>query len=531
VVAVVNKMQKLVVIVFILFLHSCVKNITVIDNNTKKNNETYSKSVKKEQNLSKSIKTANLKKHKVYQNLWDEITDNLTLYEYTKKDIFWHTKWFVENPQYLTRVSKRAKLYLKLVLDEVKKQGLPYEIALLPIIESAYYPFAYSHGTASGIWQFIPSTGKLYGLKQDFWIDERRDPIRSTKAAIAYLKSLHKLFKGDWYHAIAAYNSGPGRVKKAIEKNRKLGKPTDFWNLKLPKETIGYVPRLLAVANIFKNPQKYNQIISPVEDKKVIGEVLLKSQLDLAVISKWSGISIDEVYRLNSGLNRWATPNSRYHLILPIEKVNSFREKLNNYPKSKRIKWVRHKVKSGDSILYLAKKYSVSPKIIKELNKLNSNNIVKGKYLIIPVAGKDYSYYSHSQDQLTKKRIGKSGKKVMHTVKKGDSLWDISRKYGVSVKRIIKWNNLPSRTIINQGDVLVIWQKNPLKTSNLLKTIKTKNNITKTVTYTIKKGDSLSKIADKFKVKVSEITKLNKITANKVLKIGKKLKIKVDIKK
>jgi membrane-bound lytic murein transglycosylase D len=249
------------------------------------------------------------------------------------------------------------------------------------------------------------------------------------------------------------------------------------------------------------------------------------------VISKWSGISIDEVYRLNSGLNRWATPNSRYHLILPIEKVNSFREKLNNYPKSKRIKWVRHKVKSGDSILYLAKKYSVSPKIIKELNKLNSNNIVKGKYLIIPVAGKDYSYYSHSQDQLTKKRIGKSGKKVMHTVKKGDSLWDISRKYGVSIKRIIKWNNLPSRTIINQGDVLVIWQKNPLKTSNLLKTIKTKNNITKTVTYTIKKGDSLSKIADKFKVKVSEITKLNKITANKVLKIGKKLKIKVDIKK
>jgi stress-induced morphogen len=193
VVAVVNKMQKLVVIVFILFLHSCVKNITVIDNNTKKNNETYSKSVKKEQNLSKSIKTANLKKHKVYQNLWDEITDNLTLYEYTKKDIFWHTKWFMENPQYLTRVSKRAKLYLKLVLDEVKKQGLPYEIALLPIIESAYYPFAYSHGTASGIWQFIPSTGKLYGLKQDFWIDERRDPIRSTKAAIAYLKSLHKI--------------------------------------------------------------------------------------------------------------------------------------------------------------------------------------------------------------------------------------------------------------------------------------------------------------------------------------------------
>jgi membrane-bound lytic murein transglycosylase D len=544
VVAVESKMQKFVIVFFIVFLHSCVDNNTIVDKNNNKNqyknkqkqdDKKLEKTTKKNINNKKLVAKTTIKKQKKqtnnYKNLWNEITNNLTLNEYKQKDIFWHVKWFKDNPAYLTRISKRAKPYLKMVLDEVKKQGLPYEIALLPIVESAYHPFAYSHGTASGMWQFIPSTAKLYGLKQNFWIDERRDPIRSTKAAISYLKSLHKFFKGNWYHAIAAYNSGPGRVKKAIEKNRKLGKPTDFWNLKLPKETVGYVPRLLAVAELFKNPQKYNQTITQISSKTVIGEVLLKSQLDLAVIAEWSGISIKKIYKLNSGLNQWATPNHRYHLILPIAKVNSFREKLKNYPKSKRIKWVRHKVKSGDSILYLAKKYSVSTKVIKELNKLNSNNIVKGKYLIIPVAGKDYSYYSHSQDQLTQKRLGKSGKKVIHTVKKGDSLWDISRKYGSSVKQIIKWNNLPSKTIINQGDVLVIWQKNPLKTSNLLKTIQTKNNIKKSITYTTRSGDNLSKIATKFKVRVEDIAKLNSLKINDSLKIGKKLKIEIDIKK
>jgi membrane-bound lytic murein transglycosylase D len=515
----------LVICIAILFLHAC--SIS----------KQESISVKEDVNTSKIQHNNTPHKqhiqysHKKYHNLWDEITDNLTLYEYTEKDIFWHLKWFKENPAYLTRVSKRATPYLKIVLDEVKKQGLPYEIALLPIVESAYQPFAYSHGTASGMWQFIPSTAKLYGLKQNFWIDERRDPIRSTKAAISYLKSLHKFFKGNWYHAIAAYNSGPGRVKKAIEKNKKLGKPTDFWNLTLPAETVGYVPRLLAVAEIFKNPQKYNQTITPVSNKTVLGEVLLKSQLDLAVVSHWSGLPIEEIYKFNAGLNQWATPNGRYHLILPIEKVTDFRRKLTYYPKEKRITWVRHKVKTGDSILSLAQKYGTSPQTIKEVNKLSSNTIVKGKYLIIPVAGKESSYYTHSKQTRTQNREQKTGKKIIHIVKKGDTLWDISRKYKVSVKDIIRWNHLPSKVIINKGDRLIIWQKNKLNTQRLLSAMQTKNNILKTITYTVKKGDNLSTIATKFKVNIKNIATLNGLNIGDVLKIGKKLTIQIDIKK
>ena len=465
----------------------------------------------------------------MYNNLWDEISDNHTLHNYQDSDLFWHIKWFKDSPSYLNRVSKRAKTYLKIVLDEVKKQGVPYEIALLPIVESAYYPFAYSHGTASGMWQFIPSTGKLYGLKQNFWIDERRDIILSTRAAIAYLVSLHKFFKGDWYHAIAAYNSGPGRVKKAINKNKKLGKPTDFWNLDLPKETVGYVPRLLAVAKLIKYPHKYNQTINEVSNKEVVGEVLIKSQLDLALVSKWSGLSIEEIYKLNAGLNKWATPDSRYHLILPIEKVNKFRETLKKYPKNKRIKWVRHKIKSGESLASLAKKYTTSKENIKKTNKLTSNKIITGKYLIIPIPGKDVSYYNFSQSQQSQNRVLKNAKKVIHIVQKNDSLWKIARKYSVTIKNIIKWNHLPSKTIINIGDKINIWQKNKVVLNGLNKAIQLKNNITRKISYTTKSGDNLSTIAKKFGVKITNLAKWNNLNLNKPLKINQKLKIIINI--
>ena len=160
---------------------------------------------------------------------------------------------------YLTRISERAQPYLYLVVSEVEKEGLPIEIALLPIIESDYYPFSFSHGTAVGLWQFIPSTGELYGLDQDWWYEDRRDVLASTRAAVKYMKDLNKLFDGDWLLSIAAYNAGPGRVQKAIKINAENGQETDFWHLNLPKETKRYVPKLLALAKVVKDPSRYNQ--------------------------------------------------------------------------------------------------------------------------------------------------------------------------------------------------------------------------------------------------------------------------------
>ena len=198
-------------------------------------------------------------------NLWNYIASHQELVIENHPRILEQIDWYQKHPDYLTRISKRAQPYLYLVVSEVEKEGLPIEIALLPIVESDYYPFSFSHGTAVGLWQFIPSTGKLYGLDQDWWYEDRRDVLASTRAAVKYMKDLNKLFNGDWLLSIAAYNAGPGRIQQAIKVNLEKGEETDFWHLSLPKETTRYVPKLIALAKIVKNPSRYNQNLLKIE--------------------------------------------------------------------------------------------------------------------------------------------------------------------------------------------------------------------------------------------------------------------------
>lgn len=463
------------------------------------------------------------------KDLWRHISNGDTLKARNQRDLYWHIKWFKENPDYLTRVTKRAEPYLHLVVQEVEKAGLPIELALLPIVESAYYPFSYSHGTASGLWQFIPDTGRLYGLKQNYWVDERRSVIRSTRAAVAYLKNLHTLFKGDWLLAIASYNSGPGRVQKAVKKNKARGRKADFWNISLPAETRGYVPRLLAVAELIKNPHKYNQTISPVANKPKLESVFVYSQLDLSLISEWTGLSLNEIYTLNPDLNRWATPDtSRYELLLPIEKVADFKKSRRNYPKQKQLSYKHYTVKSGDNLNKLAKKFNSSVAYIKSINNIKNTQIKLGQKIIIPIPRKAKDYYSLSKEQRKVQRFNsqKHGKKITHKVTKGESLWVISNRYDVPVDSIIKWNHLSNATKgLQIGKQLIIWQMQKTKASQLKHLTKTGVNVKRTIFYRVRSGDNLSVIAYKFGVRVSQLRQWNKLPINKPLKIGKKLKI------
>ena len=462
-------------------------------------------------------------------DLWRRISKGNTLKPRSQKDLYWHIKWFKDNPNYLTRVSKRAQPYLHLVVREVEKAGLPIELALLPIVESAYYPFSYSHGTASGLWQFIPDTGKLYGLKQNYWVDERRSVIRSTRSAVKYLKNLHALFKGDWLLAIAGYNSGPGRVQRAIAKNKAKGRKTDFWNISLPKETKGYVPRLLAVAELIKNPRKYGQTITFIANEPKLESVYVYSQLDLSLISQWTGLSLDKLYMLNPDLNRWATPDvSRYELLLPIEKVASFKKARAAYPKKKQLNYKRYTIKSGDSLNKLAKKFNSSVAYIKNINHIEGLKIRHGEKIIIPIPKKSKDYYSLSKDQRTERRLNsqKHGKKFIHKVIKGENLWLISNRYDVPVESIIKWNNLSNTTKgLQIGQKLIIWQVLKVKASKLKDLTKIGVKVKRTINYRIRAGDNLSVIAHKFGVRVSQLRKWNKLSIKKSLKIGKKLKI------
>ncbi|KAA0446406.1 MAG: LysM peptidoglycan-binding domain-containing protein, partial [Candidatus Thioglobus sp.] len=344
-----------------------------------------------------------------------------------------------------------------------------------------------------------------------------------------YLKNLHTLFKGDWLLAIASYNSGPGRVQRAVKRNKARGKKADFWNIDLPEETKGYVPRLLAVAELIKNPHKYNQTITPVANKPKLESVFVYSQLDLSLIAEWTGLSLDEIYTLNPDLNRWATPDTpRYELMLPIEKVAQFKQARRHYPKQKQLSYKHYTVKSGDSLNKLASKFNSSIDYIKSINNIKKSRIKLGQKIIIPIAKKAKDYYSLSESQRKNQRQNskKYGKKIIHKVAKGESLWVISNRYDVPMDSIIKWNHLSNATKgLQIGEKLLIWQVQKTKASKL-KNLSSKGvNIKRTIFYRVRSGDSLSKIAHKFSVRISQLRKWNKLLAGKPLKIGKKLKI------
>jgi membrane-bound lytic murein transglycosylase D len=383
---------------------------------------------------------------------------------------------------------------------------------LLPIVESAYYPFSYSHGTASGLWQFIPSTGKLYGLKNNWWYDGRRDVLASTKAAVRYLKNLNKLFKGDWLLTIAAYNSGPGRVQRAVRNNKAQGKPTDFWHLKLPEETKGYVPRLLAVAELIKHPEKYGQTITPVANQQAVQAIKLNTQFDLALIADWAELELKTLHTLNPGLKRWATPNKNtYMLLLPNKNMGLFKQAMRDNPNIERLGWTRHKVKSGDNLSKIARKYRAIVDQIISVNNLQNSLIKVGDYLIVPIARKKSDEYVLSEYQRGKipPSRDRSKSKVIHNVESGDNLWRIAKRYQVSVENLIKWNLIKRPNMLKLGRKLVIWQTKAKKDFSLVTTLGI--NINRKVSYRVKRGDNLSLIANKFGVNVKQIKQWNKL--------------------
>ncbi|MGS2721274.1 LysM peptidoglycan-binding domain-containing protein [Paraglaciecola aestuariivivens] len=459
------------------------------------------------------------------KDIWQRVRNQLSFEISDNPRIAAQRNWYLKHPSYMQRVAKRAKPFLHLIVEQIEQHNMPMELVLLPIVESAFDPFAYSHGRAAGMWQFIPSTGKRFGMKQTWWYDGRRDVLASTQGAINYLTYLQQMFDGNWLHALAAYNSGEGRVQRAIKKNKKAGKSTDFWALDLPKETRAYVPKLLALADILANSESYNFDWPKIENVPFTQEVTIGSQIDLALAADMAGLSVKELHALNPGFNRWATdPNGPFNLLLPINKVSQFTEALEKTDDKQRLNWVRHKVKSGDSLLKLANQYHTTTEIISNVNELKSSVIIAGDYLIIPVALKSLESYSLSQEQrLAKTQARKSGSyKLQHTVKSGDTFWDLSRTYKVNLRQLAKWNGMAPTDTLRPGKKLVVWVNNVSSNQR-------QDAVMRTLTYTVRNGDSLAKIANKFKVKLSDLQKWNQSKLKKYLQPGQKLQIFVDV--
>ncbi|MBU2875151.1 lytic transglycosylase [Marinobacter salexigens] len=465
-------------------------------------------------------------------DMWNRLRAGFLLdHDVDNKRVRDQLSWYAKHPGYINRVVERGSRYLHHIVNETEKRGLPAEFALLPIVESAFDPFAYSHGRAAGLWQFIPSTGKYFGLTQSWWHDDRRDVIAATDAALTYLDRLSNRFGGDYTLALAAYNSGGGTVSSAMRRNRKSNKPQDFWSLQLPKETRHYVPKLIALAKIFDDPEAYGINLPPLKDEPYFDIVDTGGQLDLAQAAQLAGVDIDEIYLLNPSYNRWATsPDGPHRLLVPHQNAEMFRTALANIEPGKRVSWRNYVVRSGDSLNTISRKFSTTPAVLQQVNNLNSDLIRIGQRLMIPSASKNTDAYALSASKRLERKQEKkrSGSKLRYTVRRGDTFWDIAREHRVSVRQVAAWNGMAPGDPLIPGKELVIWSKTAQPALASSGSTRGKAMVRK-VGYRVRKGDSLALIANRFSVNVRDIASWNDLNTSRYLQPGQSLILYVDI--
>lgn len=459
-------------------------------------------------------------------DLWHQMRAHFGLPDQDNKRIRTHRNWYIRHPDYLRRVTQRAKPYAWYIHRQIRKRNMPAEIALLPIVESAYDPFAYSHGRAAGLWQFIPATGKRFGLHQDWWYDGRRDIVDSTTAALDYLAYLQRRFKGDWLLALAAYNSGEGTVFKAQRRNRRKGRPTGFWDLDLPRETREYVPKLIALKQLVNTPRAYKVKLEPLPARPRFQIIDTEAQIDLAIAADLADMPLDLLYRFNPGFNQWATPPEGPHrLLIPTEHAHTFHQAIADLPPAARLRWVRHKIGRGETLGAIARRYQTTVAALQQANDLHSSAIRSGQHLLVPVASKGKESYTLSAQQRLqrKKSRDRGGQRTEHVVGSGDTLWELSRSYRISVRKLASWNGMAPGDTLRVGQKLVIWTKSTRAAHPGAKV--------RPVHYTVRRGDSLSRIASRFRVTVSQLRKWNGLPTDNHLRPGQRLKLYVDVTK
>lgn len=457
------------------------------------------------------------------RNLWQRIKNGFGMPEVQSPFTSTHESWYASRPDYVKRMISRSQRYLYHIVEEVEKRGMPSEIALLPMIESAFNPQAYSRSHASGIWQFVPATGKHFGLKQNWWVDNRRDVMAATDAALNYLQKLHVMF-GSWDLALAAYNAGEGTVMRAIERNRKKGLPTDYQSLNLPPETKNYVPKLQAVKNIVANPQQYGLEIQPIPDQPYFTTVAAPSQIDAHLAAKLAGISFEEFSSLNPEYNRPVLTSSTgsHEILLPIGADQTFVENLASYDKPL-VSWQTYYAKRGERQEAIARKFGISLAQLRNVNDLPARSKLGApRPLLVPAQGnRDNTLLNEATlEEATKVEAPTSKADVRrHTVRKGDTLAGIAKQYGLSSRQLIIINHLKSDRL-KIGQTLMIRPNTP----NLAKVqVGNKETVIRRH-YVVRHGDTLTSIARKFNVAANDLQRWNNLNSTHLVP-GKKLKI------
>ena len=422
----------------------------------------------------------------IEDDVWQRIRNGFAMSEMNSPLIVKHQTWYASRPDYMARMTERAQRYLYFIIEEVERRGMPTEIALLPMIESAFHPGAYSVARASGIWQFIPSTGKNFGMQQNWWYDGRRDIVSATNGALDYLQKLHDMF-GDWELALAAYNCGENAVQRAQQRNRKRGLPTNYASLKLPKETRNYLPKLLAVKNIINNPDRFGLVLQPIANRPYFAPVVTARHIDVKLAAELADVTLDEFLALNPAHNRPVILQENADvLLLPVGKVETFRTNLENYSEPL-VSWQAYKSKKGERLDKLAPKFGLSLASLRSINGLSPlAKLSNGQALLVPLNGENAENEFEAFNIQLVPFDRSLATAVRHTVRKGDTLSSIARRYHVSLTKLKSWNRGAKTLRIGQK----IHVAQPGRSSRAVKSgNKNKsrnNNNVKRVTYTRK---------------------------------------------
>jgi membrane-bound lytic murein transglycosylase D len=489
-----------------------------------------------------------------YETVWDRLLSLYALPEINNERVDREVSWYLQHPQSLVSLQQRAEPYMHHILDEIEAKHIPGELALLPVVESSFVPDAYSKSAASGLWQFIPSTGQEFGLKQNSWYDGRRDVYASTKAATAYLKQLSENFNGDWLLALASYNYGKGNVRKCIERNEDMDLPTDYWSLNLPDETYHYVPKLLAVAKIFANADRYHIPLRHIPNKPYFEVVDIKAPLDLNKAAQMANTPLNEFLKLNPGFNRWCTaPDGPHRLLIPVKNASLFKKNLADIPYYERVNYSKliaeqeeqiiaeadyhkpepvaikrpevrpsstlsarafasYKVKRGETLTSIARSQHTTVQNLRSANHLTKNAVKYGAILKVPAAK------TNARSIILAK--SPRGSDAFHTIKKGDTFYNIGRRYSVSPKELASWNRITLKTALVPGRKLIIKGRE--------QQIASSSNTLHLIRYTVRKGDTLTQLSRKFNISPSDLRKSNAMTLSRGLQPGQTLKILVD---
>ena len=405
---------------------------------------------------------------------------------------------FASRPASVQQLAERSSPYIHYIVERLEENDMPLELALLPMIESSYDPQAFLPAQAAGLWQFVPTTGREFNLRQTNWYDGRRDITASTKAAIDYLNRLHDMFNGDWLLALAAYNAGEGTVSRAIERNQNRGLPTDYWDLPLPRETQEYVPKLLALSQIIQTPGSYGVALVPIANEPYFEKVAIPHHLDLDRVAAATALDKREMQQLNPAYKQGLTLDGPRHLLVPKAKASGVSETLAHLPAESLVPSHTYQVRDGESLEDIAKRHGVTPRTLRDLNKLSDDKLAGGQSLLVPeLPGRPTA-------EAKRPTVVASAKPAhSYRVRQGDTLWSVAKRLKVNPSELQRWNNLKGKSL-RAGQVLTLRggaaPTVPARNSQVARSKSARTRRQAGTYYKVRPGRSLAGIARRFSV-------------------------------